>query len=250
MNRSREDNDRSSNKRRVLQGYRQEGKRFIPPFLQHMPMTESSWMNDRVPELIWIALLIHVFGLKEGTAIALSVAKTAAKSDRTAEKAFAAASDYVELSDKHRRCIRSALSEDGMLHKASQGLATLIHNYTDFPLAFLSNPANGQDDSSGSTLADLRETIANVSDRQSQAGIYAQAAVVYIFFVNSRLQVASHVGLANLPAIEEYPNTDESLRVAASVSSGVTGLLTRDVPSDWRHSFWNRGRSLGPCEVE
>ena len=246
MNRRREENDRSRNKRSVLQGYRQEGKRFIPPFLQLTPMTENSWLDDRVPELIWIALLIHVFGLKEGTAIALSVAKAAAKCDQTAKKAFAAASDFVELSDEQRRCIRSALSQEGMLHKASQGLATLIHNYADFPLAFLSNPDS---DSSGSTLSDLRETIANVSDRQSQAGIYAQATVVYIFFVNDKLKVRSDSGLANFPAIEEYPTTDESLRVAAAVRSAVTFLLSHDIPPDWRNSFWNQGRSFGSCEV-
>ena len=250
MRRRSEDNDVSKNKRRVLQGYRQEGKRFIPPFLQHMPMTESSWMDDRVPELIWIALLIHVFGLKEGTAIALSVAKAAAKCDRTGKKAFAATSDYVELSDEQRHCVRSLMSEEKMLDKAGQGLAALIHNYPDCPLAFLSNPGCRKDDSPSSTLEDLREAVANISDRQNQPGIYAQAAVVYIFFVNGRLQVAPHVGLANLPAIEEHPNTEESLRVAASVRSAVTGLLTRDILSDWPRSFWNQGRSLGPCEVE
>jgi hypothetical protein len=207
-------------------------------------------MDDRVPELIWVAVLIHVFGLKEGTAIAASVAKAAAKCDRTAKKAFAAASDYVELSDEHRHCVRLALSEEGILDKASQGLATLIYNYTDFPLAFLSNPGSGKDDSLGSTLDDLRETISNISDRQSQASIYAQAAVVYIFFVNDRLKVAPHVGLANLPAIDEYPMTDESRRVAASVRSAVTFLLSHDIPANWRSSFWNQGRLLGDCEVE
>ena len=250
MNRRREESDRSGNKRRVLQGYRQEGKRFIPPFLQLTPMTENSWLDDRVPELIWIALLIHVFGLEEGTAIALSIAKAAAQCDQTAKKAFAAASDYVELSDEQRNCIRSALREEKMLDKAGQGLAALIGNYPDCPLAFLSNTDCRKDDSPASTLEDISEVVANISDRQSQLGIYAQAAVVYIFFVNGRLQVAPHVGLANLPAIEEYPNTEESLRVAASVRSAVTGMLTRDIPSDWRHSFWNQGRSLGPCEVE
>ena len=209
MNRKREESDGSRNKRRVLQGYRQEGKRFIPPFLQLAPMTENRWLDDRVPELIWIALLIQLFGLKEGTTIALCIAKAAANCDRTGKKAFAAASDYVELCDEHRRCIRSALSEAGMLHNASQGLATLIHNYTGFPLAFLANPAS---ESSGSTLSDLKETIANISDRQSQAGIYAQAAVVYIFFVNDKLRVSHDSALANFPAIEEYPTTGESLR--------------------------------------
>ena len=241
----------SGNKRRVLRDYRQEGKRFIPPFLQHMPiMTESRWMDDRVPELIWIALLNHVFGPKVGTAIALSVAKAAAKCDGTAKRAFASISDYVELSDEQRHCIRSEVREEEMLDKAGQGLAALIHNYPDCPLAFLSNSGRSKDDSSGSTLEDLRQAIANISDRQSQPGIYTQATVVYIFFVNGRLQVAPHVGLASLPAIEESPNTEESLRVAASVRSAVTGLLTRDIPLDWPHSFWNQGRSLGPCEVE
>ena len=249
MNRRREENDRSRNKRHVLQGYHQEGKRFIPPLLRLTPMTETSWLGDRVPELIWIALLIHLFGLKEGTAIALSVAKAAAKCDPTGKRAFAAASDYVELSDEHRHCIRSTLSEEGILHKAGQGLATLTHNYTNFPLAFLSNPGNGQDDSPGSTLADLRETIANISDRRSQAGIYAQAAVVYIFFVNGKLKAHSKTGLANFPAIERYPMTDESLRVAAAVRSTVGFLLSHDILPNWRNSFWNQGRSLGSCEV-
>ena len=251
MNRRREENDRSRNKRRVLQGYRQEGKRFIPPYLQHMPiMTESRWMDDRVPELVWIALLIHVFGLKDGTATALSVAKAAAKCDPTAKQAFAAVSDYGALSNEQRCCARSALNEGGMLDKACQGLAALTHNYPDCPMAFLSNPGCGKDDSPGSTLEDLREAIGNISDRLSQPGIYAQAAVVYILFVNGQLQVAPHVGLANLPAIEEYPHTEESLRVAASVRSAVTGLLTGGTSSDWRQSFWNRGRSLGACEME
>ena len=138
MNRRREENDRSSNKRRVLQGYRQEGKRFIPPFLQHMPiMAESRWMDDRVPELIWIALLNHVFGPKVGTAIALSVAKAAAKCDGTAKRAFASISDYVELSDEQRHCIRSEVSEEEMLDKAGQGLGSLDSQLSRLSACFL-----------------------------------------------------------------------------------------------------------------
>ena len=249
MTRRSEGTDNSENKRRVLRGYRQKGKRFIPPLLQHMPLTESSWIDDRVPELVWIALLIRVFGVKEGIAVASSVAKAAGRCDQTAKKAFAAASDYMELSDEHRRCVRSALSEDGVLDKARQGLAALIHNYADFPLAFLVETAKAEENGSRSELEDLREAIASISDRQSQSGIYAQAAVVYISFVNHQLNVAPHVGLANLPAIEEYPMTEESLRVAASVRSAVTFLLSHDIPANWRDSFWNQGRSLGACEV-
>ena len=236
-------------KPRVLQGYRQEGKRFIPPFIQHVPVRESSWIDDRVPELIWIALLIRMFGLKEGVSIALSIAKATAKCAPTAMKAFASASDYVELSDEQRRSIRSVLAEEGMLKKVGRGLEALIHNYADCPFAFLS-PDGYQNGPLGSTLENVREAIASISDRESQLSTYSQATVAYIFLVNGRLTVAPHVSLANLPAIEDYPSTEESLRVAAAVRSAVTHLISHDGPSKWPNSFWNQGRFLSACEVQ
>ena len=244
-----EGNNEPESKRRVLRGYRQEGKRFIPPFLQHMILTESIWMDDRVPELVWVALLLQVFGVNEGTAVAESVAKAAARCDQTTKRAYAATSAYTRLSDEQKQCVRSALSAEGTLEKARLGLAALIHNYTEFPLAFLTDPGRASEDSSGSTLDDLRAAIRNISDRQSHAGIFAQAAVVQIFSTNNVLTVRPGLSLANLPAIQSYPTTDESQRVAASVRSVVTGLLTWDISPDWRTSFWNQGRSLGPCEV-
>ena len=101
----------------------------------------------------------RVFGVKEGTAVAASVAKAAARCDQTAKKAFASASDYVGLSDEHKCCVRSALNAEEPLGKARQGLAALIYNYTDFPLAFLVETAKSEEDGSRSELEDLREAI-------------------------------------------------------------------------------------------
>ena len=63
----------SWNQRRVLRGYRRVGKAVHSAALQRMRLTETEWMDDRVPELVWIALLIHVLGVKEGTAVAVSI---------------------------------------------------------------------------------------------------------------------------------------------------------------------------------
>ena len=136
-----------------------------------------------------------------------------------------------------------------MLDKARLGMGALISHYNEFPLAFLAEPASGSEDSPGSTLDDLGAAIDSISDRHGYDGTLAQATVVYIHFINNVLKVSPGLALANFRAIEEYPKTDESLRVAASVRSAVTMLLTRDMPSDWRYSFWNQGRTLGPCEI-
>ena len=146
----------SDNKQRVLQGYRRVGKRFIPPFLQHMSLTKSSWMDDRVPELIWIALLIQVFGLKSGTEIALRIAKSAAKCAQPAQKAFAAASDYTMFNDEQGDHLCLELKAEGVLEKARMGLAALVDHYPKFPLSFLGGPESMADNTPVSTLDDLR----------------------------------------------------------------------------------------------
>ena len=236
--------------RRVLKGYRQEGKQFIPPFLQLGRLKETSWIDDRVPELLWIALLMHVFGRQEGTAVATSIAKAAAKCDPATPRAFAATSDYAELSNEQKQCVRSALNAEGTLGKARQGLAVLIHHYTGFPLAFLADPDKAREDPLGTTLNDLKETIESISDREGLAGTFAQATVVYIYFINKKLTVCPSVSLANFPAIEDYPATDESRKVAAAIRNSVRTLFTQDLPSDWRNSFWSQGRTFGSCEMD
>ena len=249
MRRKGKNRNKSADRRRVLQGYRREGKRFIPPFLQHMSLTETSWIHDRVPELVWIALLNHAYGVKEGVGMAASIAKAAAKCEPAAKRAFAATSDYSELSDDQKQCIRSALNAEGILAKAGRGLAALIEHYTEFPLAFLAGSGRASEDSPGTTLRDLRESIHNISDKEGHAGIFAQATVVYIYFINKKLSVSPGLSLANFPAIEEYPKTDESKKVAAAVRATVSVLLSHDTSSDWRRYFWSQGRSLGPCEA-
>ena len=249
MSRRSKGNGNSESGQRVLRGYRRVGKRFIPPFLQHMNLAENRWMDDRVPELIWIALLIQVFGLKRGTEIALILAKSAAKCAQSTQKAFAAASDYTMFKNEwgDRLCLE--LKAARVLEEARMGLSALIDHYPEFPLSFLGNPESMAESTPASTLDDLGKTIASISDREGYAGTFAQATVVCIYFANDQLKVPPNTGLANFPAIEEYPMTDESQWVAASVRSAVTGLLTRGVSPDWRNSFWNQGRSLGSCEV-
>ena len=250
MSRRAEDGHQPKAKRRVLEGYQQEGKRFVPPFLQHMGLLETRWMDDRVPELIWIALLIQVFGVQEGTAVAASIAKAAARCDQTAARAYAAASDYRELSREQKRCVRTTLQAENMYAKACQGLAALTNHYAEFPLTFLAEQNRRTKDASVSTLNDLRDAISNISDRLGYAGTFTQATAVYICILNNKCPIPPTSSLANFTAIEEYPVTDESHRVASAIRGVITILLTVETSSSWREAFWNQGRALGTCEVD
>ena len=239
-------------KRRVLQGYQQRGKRFIPPFLQlqkQMALSENSWIDDRVPELVWIALLINSFGIRQGSQVAVDIATAAAKCAPDTHSAFAAVSNYALLTAEQEDCVRLALHENGMLDKAQGGLAALINDYPQFPLACLAEPTNPSARLAGSTLNDLKAALSNIVDREGTTATFVQATAVYIYFLNNKLKVSPGLGLSNFPAIEDYPMTEESRMVAASVRSFLVVALTKDVPIHWRLAFWNRGRELGSCEV-
>lgn len=238
------DSGDSNNQPRVLQGYQRKGKRFIPPFLQVLNLRETNWMHDRLPELVWIALLHQVFGVRTGTTVACSIATAASLCDQTGEKTFAVVSDYATLSPDGKRCVREALWAEATLQKAQRGLAALANHYRDFPMAFVVG-----EKLQGSTLADLRKAIDSIRDRESRAAMLAQATVVYIAVINDKLKVAPGLSLENLSVIEDYPLTEDSLRLAGTVRSAATMLLTSGIAPDWGNSFWSQGRSLEPCEV-
>ena len=236
------------NSRRVLRGYKQKGKRFVPPMLQYIPLEESRWIYDRIPELVWIALLMQSMGIKRGNAIATAIAQAAAKFSQ-ARKAFAAASDYLELNEEQKEQIRVELDNKEMLGSAQTALATLISHYEGFPLAFIQTPNSEQQDVPETTLEDLENAIHTIFDRESREATIVQATAVHIYFTNGLLKVASGTSLENLNTVLEYPGTEDSQRVAASVRAIITLLIGKEVNSDWASSFWRQGRTLTPCKV-
>ena len=229
--------------RKVLQGHRREGKRFIPPFLQYINMQEVGWRSDLIPELIWIALLIDHFGMHRGVELCASLAKSAAQCTGKPTGAHAFISEYSALMDQERDCIRDRLSTSDELAAIVTGLSALLVNYPQSPLMFLGQP----DDDSG--LEKLKLLITALMDRRDKTATFVQSTAVYIYFVNNKLKVPPDSALANFTAIEMYPDTDESQKIASFVRATMNGMVpTLDLPVDWRNYFRDRGRSLEPCE--
>ena len=119
----------------------------------------------------------------------------------------------------------------------------LLVNYPQSPLKFLGQP----DDDPG--LEKLKLLITDLIDRRDKIATFVQSTAVYIYFVNDKLKVFSDSALANFTEIEKFPDTDESKKIASFVRATMNGMLpTLELPTDWRNYFWDRGRSLEPCE--
>jgi hypothetical protein len=63
MSKRKKKHSKHQKSRTSLQDHSQRGKTLLPPFLTKMPgMSPSSWMNDRLPEMIWAVLLRVALG--------------------------------------------------------------------------------------------------------------------------------------------------------------------------------------------
>jgi hypothetical protein len=104
------------------------------------------------------------------------------------------------------------------------------------------------------SLEAFKQLLASLFDRGATPATFMQANAVYIAFTCGRLAVAPHLTLANFPAIQDFPNTEESKRIASAVRGTVSmmyGHLRPKPPAgdEWVRYFWNRGLELESCEI-
>jgi hypothetical protein len=241
--------DRIPERRKVLGDHQRIGKRFVPPFLYQVgPLSEVSWINEIMPELIWLGSLIDEHDYRRGIALGLQLSK-AAKSAYHSEKceSFAWISDYARLSEAQRQLVIEKLKATSALSDIKTGLGSLLALYPDCPLRFLA------DDRIPSTKYDLdrmKSVVERLYARRDLFATWVQSTAVYYVFVAGCLKAVKGTSLANFPEIEKYPSTEESKRVASSVRATVNllyGEHNNRVPSSWPSTFWNRGLVLESC---
>lgn len=235
----------------VLADHKKIGKKFIPPFVVQLgPVGEVRWATDLVPELVWLALLIDEHGHKVGVDLArqLALAASGARIGK-AKEWFAMASAYHKLDKDEQTAVLATVQSSGALGPLRQALRPLAMFYPECPLAFLFDEQPIIDDT---LLVGFKRVLESTFDRWDAPATFAQASAIYIAFCTDMLKVMKGLALANFPAIEAFPETEESQRVAASVRATVStfsGQFADENAARWVAYFWKRGLTLEPCTV-
>jgi hypothetical protein len=175
-------------RKRVLSDHKRQGAKLIPPYVALLGRPEDvSWVSTIVPEVIWIAMLRHLFGDVVGTELTLSLARCALKRvTRTDHRFFAAASDFDDLTSTEREAILTDMGSSRQLAQLQRGLAALCQYYPMCPMCFLSaQPAA----SAEMDLETLKQIVRNLFDKERRETVLVASTVVYFAFVLDRLKV-------------------------------------------------------------
>jgi hypothetical protein len=235
---------------KVLGSYQKVGTKFIPPLLQTFKFDYISWSSQTMPELVWWDVLIDSASHRFAAKVAEEIANYfRAKGDR--DRWWAFISDYSHISDEDARELRSHLAEVNVLPQMAASLSDFLYLYPDCPISKLFDlrPTGLVD---AGYLPRFENRLSVLEDKRSRSGVLIQAQAIYMAFISGRLHVKSDLALADFPEVENYPSTEKSMKVGASICAAVNMLAGVALPKyqddAWVQYFWKRSLELRPLD--
>ena len=125
-------------KQQILKDHKKVGSKFVPPLLQLKGFEEISYINQILPEIIWMGLINDFVGYKKGVELIAQIAKDAFKLKSTEKHTnFALVSNYKLLTNRSKLLLKKQLKANNTLSVMQEAVAPLMKLYPSFPLAFL-----------------------------------------------------------------------------------------------------------------
>lgn len=237
-------------KKRLLEGHKRIGKRFIPPMKQ-VPMTmDTSYVNDMLPELIWIGLLNERVGYIQGARI---IEKVFLETDKVREKGqesnYAVMSSFNRLTSSQKIQIVASLKNDDVLEIIQNSIAPLVLLYNDCPLSFMGPPTKRYSEEDLISLIKL--CVGKTIDRYETPAIVLYGAMLLARLVTKTISFPSDMNLPDFNAVISSPDSDEAKRAAGFMrANGLAEFGMLKHSNSWAKHFWDRNFELTPCEFD
>ncbi len=235
-------------KKRNLEGYKREGKRFIPPMKQ-LPMREQGYVKDMLPELVWLGLIHDRQGYRFGARVLETIVEAAeAWRQNDSPRNYALQTAYEGLTHEQKAKLVDALARADLLDDIRYAVAPLVLLYDGFALSFVGPPPTviGRD----ALIQRITDCVKKHLSKYETPGVVLNGAMLLTRLVAGTIKFAAHIEIPDFNAVIERPESDEAKRAASFMRAsaiGEFGML--ELPATWARHFWNRGAELAPCQL-
>ncbi|UUO08691.1 hypothetical protein M4951_10310 [Blastopirellula sp. J2-11] len=241
----------------VLEDHQRRGRMLVPPMFD-MPLQETRWHVERLPELFWLAFVGKRLGDRQVLELAYEMAvdvEATIKRVRKDDKAFRAyfPSEHMSCSESERKQVVADHSNAKWLRELRPHFAEMAAVWNGLPFRYL---ASDIDEPTDDLILEIKGILQECSHRHDKRALVIQATIVALEFRTEKMFVAQGLDIPDLNAVFDYPETEESQHAAGFVvtTCGQT-ILCRKGPDEapdfsWQRSFWNVCYRLEPCEYE
>lgn len=212
-------------------------------------LREQSYVNDMLPELIWLGLIHDRRGYRFGARVLetiVEVSKAWPKSDESSNLALQSA--YRVLTPGQKSELVDALTAADLLEEVREAVAPLVLLYDGFALSFVGPPSTVV--SREALVHRITDCVRNHLDKYETPGIVLHGAMLLTRLIAGTIKFASHIEIPDFNAVVERPKSEEAKRAASFMrASAMSELGMLKLSSSWPKHFWNRGAELATCQL-
>jgi hypothetical protein len=222
-----------------LKQHTREGSLLIPPFAK-MGASTVSWMNDRLPEMVWAALIIAGLGRTDAIAFFRYFLQQIANNENRDALSNVWLSDFAKLTPQLREFILNLLTANLQTRKALSPL-----------LLFESLPARPDwqvrlPEPDEQSVGLLMHAVGLTLYHQTQEATDCRWVSVAAQVVSGRFQMPNHG--EQLKQVLEYPNYGDLREVRPMIRSAeMIRNPMEPIDLTWPHAFWAEAWAKTPC---
>lgn len=233
--------------RKLLEGHKKVGKRFIPPMKQIPNLAETSYVDVLLPELIWIGLINDKLGYPRGARLFEKVVEAVHDAVGGSHASnYALISAYAHLSKSQKTQLLNNLESGDLLNQLRNYLAPLVLLYDECPLRFIGPPATMF--SEAELIRAIKQSVGNHLDKYKTPGIVLHGNMLLARLVTR--SIALPTDLPDFNSVIDTPDSDEAKRAAGFLrASAMAEIAMLNIDPSWSRYFWNRGAQISPCEL-
>ncbi|MDQ5937394.1 MAG: hypothetical protein QG574_4753 [Cyanobacteriota bacterium erpe_2018_sw_21hr_WHONDRS-SW48-000092_B_bin.40] len=233
----------------ILKGHTREGSTF--KCFPGGNVEPVSYINHGIPELIWLAILNEKLKPQTVSKIVVIIGQEI----RTAEDSPAPppffATSLAKLETKKTVNILSELKNQHLLSPLRSAMSEFISLYPTFPIKWLIDDKNHSENQY--FLQDFKKLLAELQDKTSTKSVFMISMCVYGLLVSGAAKISPTM-LADFDDIRFYPDTENSMKLAATVRATLLAFLGPQISTegftDWSYEFWQRGLALEPINYQ
>jgi hypothetical protein len=213
-----------------LEHHHRQGKSLIPPMMKLRSIQFSSWYNDRLPNILWAALIITSVEREEGLELFRLVLGRAQRLGKDKVESL----DHSDLASLPAE-VFDELFENVLRHPGAASALSALRAFEKLPdLHHWSRHLN-EPEQIGPTLA---HTIEETFDHQSQAATDCRWLRMMAMIVTDRMVFAQEME-ERVREFFEYPNRGDQRSVRPSIRANEIGLGIREGrETTWPTDFW------------
>jgi hypothetical protein len=238
----------SKRKRKALDGYVKQGKKLISPLNALPNMKSYGYVDDLLPELLWIGLINDHRGYVKGREVLECVVNVVKEWD-VSIKNFALQSAYDQLSEEQKSEILDAWKSAKLLEDIKYSIAPLVLLFDRCALRFVGPPSLVIP---VPTLVErLERVVGAAADKYATPGIMLHGALLLHNLIAGRIHFSSEIEVPDFNAVIDRPSSDDARRAASFMrATAMAHVAFADPPKEWSAYFWNASYDLVSCETD